>query len=304
MQSPASAAAMPVPGPALRAAFVAPLSPAAIAAAANRGEGTSVLLEPAAVEAVLETGSTNADLLAQARASAPSAPRLRAALYQSAGRGRLGRRWHAAPGSALLFSLALPLGARPAPPAATLAVGVAVAEALASQGVELVLKWPNDLLLEGRKLGGVLAELAVDRAGARSLVVGLGINLWLDAGARGSIDQPAAALADRLPLEDLPSHRETLIGTVAAAVVKAVLDCADRGFVTYQPRFMRRFALLGQTVEIVEQGARIASGRVLGVDGEGRLLLDRGGKVTPFATGEVSLRPSGSARAVMRRVGQ
>ena len=285
-----------VPGAALHAALAAPLRPAAIAAAAVRPAGGGAI----AVEAVLETGSTNADLLARARTQAPAGPVLRAALNQTSGRGRHGRRWHAAPGSALLFSVALPLGARMAPPAATLVAGVALAESLAealgAHEVDVRLKWPNDLLLDDRKLGGVLAELAVDRAGSRTLVIGAGINLWLDAAARDSIGQPAAALAERVPLGMLAAQREALIGRAAASVLDAVGDCSERGFVPYQPRFMQRFALLGQAVQMVEQGTRVAEGRVLGVDGDGRLLLDRGGRVTAFASGEVSLRASVDVR--------
>jgi BirA family biotin operon repressor/biotin-[acetyl-CoA-carboxylase] ligase len=283
------------PGPALRAALAAPLRPAAIAAALGARAGTAAAaIDASSVETVLETGSTNADLLARARVQAPAAPLLRAAVSQTAGRGRLGRRWHAAPGSALLFSVAVPLGARQAPAAATLVAGVALCESftqsLGAQGVDLKLKWPNDLLLDGRKLGGVLAELALDRAGQRTLVVGVGVNLWLDAAARASIGQPAAALAERVPLEALVTRREALIGEAAAALLDAVRGCVEGGFVPYQARFMQRFGLLGRTVQIVEHGASVAEGRVLGVDGEGRLLLDRAGRVTAFASGEVSIR--------------
>jgi BirA family biotin operon repressor/biotin-[acetyl-CoA-carboxylase] ligase len=283
-----------VPGEALRAAFAAPLRVPAIAAAAAGAIGA------ADIAALLDTGSTNTDLLGEARQGAQAAPRLRTALKQNAGRGRFGRRWHAAPGAALLFSLAVPLGDAMAPAAATLAAGVALAEtleaALREPGdsdagrIDLRLKWPNDLLLDGRKLGGVLAELAVDRAGRRTLVVGVGINLWLDAAARGSIDQPAAALAELQPLPALLAQREALLGRLATALLQAVREVTAQGFVPWQPRFMRRFALLGQTVRIVEHGACVADGRALGVDGDGRLLVDRGGRVTAFASGEVSVR--------------
>lgn len=294
-----------VPGPALRAALAAPLRPTALAVAA-RGR-----IAASAIEAVLETGSTNADLLAQARAHAPAGPRLRACLSQTAGRGRMGRRWHAAPGSALLFSLAVPLGRSTPPAAATLVAAVVLADVLdaafgrtpsasqsaaasAAAALDLQLKWPNDLLLDGRKLGGVLAELAVDRAGERTLVLGVGLNLWLDAAARGSIGQPAAALAECVPLATLPARREELIGAAAAALIEAMHDCAGRGFVPFQPRFMQRFALLGDEVDLIEQGARTAGGRVLGVDGEGRLLLERDGRVVAVASGEVSVRARGA----------
>jgi len=273
----------------LRSAMAAPLQPALIARAA------APALAADAIEAVLETGSTNADLLARARVQAPAAPVLRAALSQSAGRGRLGRRWHAAPGAALMFSLAVALRTGAAPPAATLVAGVALAEVLAARAVEVGLKWPNDLLLDGRKLGGVLTELATDRAGRRTLVVGVGINLWLDAAARSSIGQPAASLAERMSLDALQRQREALIGAMAAALAVALSDCELRGFVPYQARYMQRFALVGRSVDIVEQGAAVCGGRVLGVDGGGRLLLERDGRMTAVASGEVSLRARDAA---------
>ncbi len=230
-----SASAAPAGLPAGTATFLAPLQPAVLAAA---------FAQPGAeVQAVQATGSTNSDLVRRARETAPSAPWLRCALEQTAGRGRLGRRWYAAPGSAFLFSVALPLARETPPVGVTLAVGLALAERLQclteALGVVLgpdawQLKWPNDVLLAtpaGRaKLGGVLAELAVDRRGRRSLVVGVGLNLWLDPSARGSIGQAAAALADVLPLAQLAPLRERWLGELAGAVVGAVREVqAGRG---------------------------------------------------------------------------
>ncbi|MFO0205558.1 MAG: biotin--[acetyl-CoA-carboxylase] ligase, partial [Betaproteobacteria bacterium] len=257
----------------------------------------------AEVQAVQATRSTNSDLLQRAREAAPGAPWLRCALEQTAGRGRLGRRWFAAPGSAFLFSVALPLVQATPPVGVTLAVGLALAERLQLQieglGVApgadaLQLKWPNDLLLStpaGRaKLGGVLAELAVDRRGRRSLVVGVGINLWLDPAARGSIGQAAAALADLLPLAQLAPVRERWIGELSAAVIRAVRAVEAQGFMPRQADYMRRFADLNRTVELSERGVPVAQGRALGVDGDGRLLVEVAGRIRSFASGEVTLR--------------
>lgn len=292
---PVPASAAPAGVPAGAAAFLAPLQPALLAAA---------FAQPGAeVQAVQATGSTNNDLLQRAREAAPVAPWLRCALEQTAGRGRLGRRWFAAPGSAFLFSVALPLVQATPPVGVTLAVGLALAERLQLQieglGVApgadaLQLKWPNDLLLStpaGRaKLGGVLAELAVDRRGRRSLVVGVGINLWLDPAARGSIGQAAAALADLLPLAQLAPVRERWIGELSAAVIRAVRAVEAQGFMPRQADYMRRFADLNRAVELSEQGSPVAQGRALGVDGEGRLLVEAGGRVRSFASGELTLR--------------
>ena len=259
-------------------AAASPLSRKRIADAAPRFE----------VEAVQETASTNTDLLQRVRQAQPPRPLLRAALRQTAGRGRLGRRWFAGAGNALLFSLAVPMkaeGARIA--AATLACGVGAAEQLRAAGVPVSLKWPNDLMIEGRKLGGVLCELALDDEGRRTLVVGVGINLHLDAATRDSIGQPAAALDQAMaPV----ASRESLIAGVATAVLEALRLYDEQGFVPLQPRFMALFAHRDAPVDLLEFGTRVASGRARGVDGEGRLLLDTAGGLRVCSSGELSLR--------------
>ena len=167
------------------------------------------------VEAVAVTVSTNQDLVSRARALQPAQCLLRAADFQSGGRGRKQRQWHAAPGDALLFSVAIPLaGPSKSLPAITLACGVALAESLAECGIEAQLKWPNDIRIDGCKLGGILTELVADRDGRHTLVVGVGINLHLDDAARRSIGQPAIALDQLLDAAALPS-REQWIGQFA-----------------------------------------------------------------------------------------
>jgi BirA family biotin operon repressor/biotin-[acetyl-CoA-carboxylase] ligase len=146
------------------------------------------------------------------------------------------------------------------------------------------------LLLEGRKLGGVLCELAVDEAGRRTLVIGIGINLHLDASTRDSIGQPAAALDQTtVPV----GRREALIGAVAGRVLDALLLYDEQGFVPLQPRFMALFAQRDAQVDLLELGSRVASGRALGVDGEGRLLLATAQGLRVCSSGELSLRVSG-----------
>lgn len=259
-------------------ATVSPLSRARLAEAAPGFE----------VEAVQETGSTNTDLLQRVRRAQPTRPLLRAALRQTAGRGRHGRRWFAGAGDALLFSLAVPMkadGARIA--AATLAAGVGAAERLRQAGAPVSLKWPNDLLLDGRKLGGVLCELALDDQGRRSLVVGIGVNLRLEAATRDSIGQPAASLDQAMtPV----ASREALIGGIATAVLDALLLFDEQGFVPLQPRFMALFAHRDALVDLFELGTRVAGGRALGIDGDGRLLLETPQGLRVCGSGELSLR--------------
>jgi len=264
----------------IRRAVVLPLSGELIARLAPRFD----------VEAVQETGSTNADLLQRVRQEQPRRPLLRAALHQAAGRGRQGRRWFASPGGALLFSLAVPMQAGEARiAAATLACGVGAAEALRAAGARVELKWPNDVLLAGRKLGGVLCELAVDGQGRRTLVVGVGVNLHLDAATRDSIGQPAASL-DETPA--VAEKREALIGRIAAAILEALQIYEASGFVPLQPRFMALFAQRDAMVDLLELGVRVARGRALGVDGEGRLLMATEQGLRVCNSGELSMRVS------------
>lgn len=240
------------------------------------------------VETVQETGSTNSDLVQFVREQQPMRPLLRAALHQTAGRGRHGRRWFGSAGGALLFSIAVPVQAAEARiAAATLACGVGAAETLRAEGAAVSLKWPNDLLLDGRKLGGLLCELAVDGQGRRTLVVGVGINLQIDAATRDSIGRPAASL------EETPAssrQREVLIGRIATAILAALRLYEAHGFVPLQSRFMALFADRDAAVDLLEMGVRVASGRALGVDGEGRLLLQDEHGLRAYSSGELSLR--------------
>ena len=250
------------------------------------------LIGEADIETVMRTGSTNTDLLGRVRARQPSRAILRATIEQTAGRGRHGRAWHAEPGSALLFSLAIPFGgARAVEGAISLACGLAVAEALAPR-VSLQLKWPNDLLLDGRKLGGVLCELALDAAGQRTVVVGIGINLSLTPKTRSAIEQPAAALEEVIPLRELATLREELIGRVGAATLAIAGEFDSHGFTPLRARFLARFALLGREVELLEARKPIAAGIAVDIDAAGRLLLRTGAGTRVFAGGEVSLRPA------------
>lgn len=284
-------------------------SPAAIAAAYARAPAAAGSVSAAArpsalrIEAVDATGSTNADLVARAAQAAPQQPVLRAALVQRAGRGRLGRSWHAERGAGLLFSVALPLAAAPAS-GLTLACGVALAQALQAIGVPVGLKWPNDLLLDGGKLAGVLAEATTDGAGRRSVVVGVGLNLFGSAlppgdGGVGSppatAPLPRAALVQRLAPAAVVAGRDALLGTLAAAVVDAVLGVQQTGFAPWRTRFDALFVLRGAAVHLVQDGRELARGEALGAGEHGELMLRTSEGVRHFASGELSLRPAGGA---------
>lgn len=240
------------------------------------------------VEVETQIPSTNAELLARSRQQQPPAPLLLAADQQTAGRGRQGRRWHAHRGNALLFSLAVPLGRLPpALPAVTLAGGVALARVLEARGVRVRLKWPNDLLLDGRKLGGLLFEIATDAAGRATLIAGVGLNVRLSEDDRAAIGQPAAALAE---VAGVDVGRERWIAALSAALLDAVGAYVERGFAPWREPYNGLLAGVDAHADIVEDGRVVAQGRIVEVDDTGRLLLQSGGARLAVSVGDVSLR--------------
>lgn len=248
--------------------------------------------EPLAIAVVAETGSTNADL--RERAAALPGPLLLAAERQTAGRGRAGRSWLAEPGDSLCFSLAWRFaGPLHRLTGLSLAVGVALAECLRAPridgqpGTPVMLKWPNDLLVDGAKLGGILIETT----GASALhgawaVIGVGLNVRANAERDASIDQPVAALAAAGSAID----RNGLLAQLAASLARA-LECFDReGLAPFVARWDALHVHAGQTVSIIEQGRTLHQGRALGIDGSGCLQLDTSAGMVKVAAGDVSLR--------------
>lgn len=236
--------------------------------------------QPLAIRVVAETGSTNDDLLAEVRTL--ERPTLLWAQSQTAGRGRAGRAWQAAEGATLTFSLAwkfsLPLHALAGLP---LAVGVTVAEALALYAIEVRLKWPNDLLRDGGKLGGILIETARDGDSCWA-VIGIGINV-----ARPT-DEHVAALAAAAP--ELQADRGQVIAALATALAESLSLFAQQGFAAFASRWNMRHAHAGREVNIIDHGEVVHRGRALGVDASGRLLLDTERGEMAVLAGDVSLR--------------
>ncbi len=250
-----------------------------------------------AVEAVTVTGSTSEDLVAQARVRQPSGALLRAASFQTSGRGRRQRLWRAAANDALLFSVAIPVAGRPASlPAITLACGVALADCLATQGVMVQLKWPNDIRIDGCKLAGILTELVTDRNAAHTLVIGVGMNLRLDGAARRAIEQPATALDQLLGKQVGKStlqSREKWIGHLGGAIVAAAARFIQDGFAPFHVRFNQLLESRGEVVD-VSQGEAASEpairGRLIEVDRLGRLVIEAEGRLHSVSDGDVSVR--------------
>jgi BirA family biotin operon repressor/biotin-[acetyl-CoA-carboxylase] ligase len=203
--------------------------------------------------------------------------------FQSAGRGRQGRAWVAPPGQALLCSLLL----RPRTPTERLAplalvAGIAVAEALP---VPARVRWPNDVVIGGAKVAGVLAELEVPPGGTPSVALGIGVN----------VNVPAADLpeTDRLPATSLlvetgsPTDRLMLLTELVDRLQAAYREFEALGFRALLDRWAALDALAGLDVTL-ELGGGTRTGTVLGVDAEGRLLV-RGsdGEDVAYASGEI-----------------
>ena len=259
------------------------------------------------VERVAETGSTNADLLAWAR-NAPAevalAPRALVAERQTAGRGRLGRRWEAAPGASLTFSLAWPFAAGIELSGLSLAVGVALAEALdpgPPGALRIGLKWPNDLWLvgadePGRKLGGVLIE-TVPRGSGRVAVIGIGLNLLEQRVAGASSGVAWLAEIDAAGAANAPALLERL-----AAALAATLHRFEReGFAAFAVPFSGRDLLRGRTVRCATAGAAGREGMATGVSATGELLLRTPAGLEAIGSGEVSVRLDPDRSASDRR---
>ena len=242
------------------------------------------------VEVLPSIDSTSSELMRRARAGLME-PVLLAAEEQTAGRGRLGKGWHSKAGQSLTFSLALPL--TPVDwSGLSLAVGVSLAESLHP---DVMLKWPNDLWLQQRKLGGILVETAGSGDSAmrqRLVVIGVGINIARpDAQAVSALANPDAALPPTAPA----GLAEVLIGftagevlaRVAPALVRDVLTFETHGFAAFAPRFALRDALKGQAVRLSDG----TQGTARGVNAQGALMVLGASGLQTITSAEVSVRP-------------
>jgi len=257
---------------------------------AARDAGWPLSVQP---EVLFDVGSTNTWLY-DAPPPPPGRPRLVFAELQHAGRGRRGRTWLAPFGSGLTFSIAWTFEDTPAGLSAfSLAMGVQAVRGLHRLGASSVrLKWPNDLLVGAQKLGGLLAQLRSESGGPACVVVGLGLNLDLPPAARAAIDGPEASPVCDLReamCGQLPS-RNAVAASVAAAMLEGLARFAADGFAPFADAWSELDALKDAPVRIV-QGAGTLEGVARGVDRDGALRVEHGGRIERFVAGDVSLRP-------------
>ena len=252
---------------------------------ANRATGAA---RQVALEFVDETGSTNADLLARASAGSLAGPVLLVARSQTAGRGRAGRPWQSAPGASLTFSLAWKFDcALPQLVGLPLAVGVAIADALHACGVDARLKWPNDVLLDDRKLAGILIETAAAKDGIWA-IVGIGINLALPPDLADRIGSPATGLP---PLAAAP---DDVLAALLDRLADTLAGFGAGGLAPYTGRWNALHAWTGQQVVVLDHGQPRQQGIAAGIDDSGRLLIDSADGRVAVLSGDVTLRRTGA----------
>ncbi len=233
--------------------------------------------------------STNAEALRRAEAGAASGLVVTAE-QQSAGRGRRGRQWVSPYARNLYVSLLwrFEQGAA-ALEGLSLAVGVALARALSkSAGLEPALKWPNDILVDGAKLGGILIEMAGDAAGSCQVVIGVGVNVAMPAAAAADIDQAWTDVQSHC--SGPPPSRCHLLAALLDELLPLVAGFEHGGFEPLRDAW-RALDAYADTEVVLDTGARQVAGIARGVDSRGALLLETTTGIAPVFGGEISLRP-------------
>ena len=233
-----------------------------------------------------EIDSTNSDLMRRAPSGLESG-HVCLAEIQHQGRGRRGRHWVSPFGSNIYLSLLWRFDDGSARLSGlSLAIAVAVARVLESLGVsELAVKWPNDLLHQGRKLAGILLEVAGEADGPCHVVIGLGLNLSMPQSAGGEIDQPWGDLVSA----GLKVGRNQLAGSLINELLQSMQQFQNLGLDPMKQDWQRLDATRDRSISLHFINS-VISGIGRGIDEQGMLLLERNGEISRYASGEVSLR--------------
>jgi BirA family biotin operon repressor/biotin-[acetyl-CoA-carboxylase] ligase len=209
---------------------------------------------------------------------------------QAQGRGRRGRVWQSPLASNIYLSVGWRFyGGVAVLEGLSLAVGMAIVDVLRlDYGLEdICLKWPNDILIGRKKVGGILIEMSGDASGPCDVVVGLGLNVTLDKDVMASIDQSCTDLASVMGV--IPS-RNLLVASLLNRLLPLLSTFESARFSHYAKLWPAYDALAGMPVTLNVADTKTVVGRMEGVSDKGELILDVGGVRMQFSSGEVSIR--------------
>ncbi len=212
-----------------------------------------------------------------------------AAELQTRGRGRRGRPWSSGLGNALTFSVLFHLRQRRMVSAASsLVAGVAIVRALHELNArDVALKWPNDLIGAGGKLGGVLIETQPERDSLGTCVVGIGLNVRMSEKLKSSIDQPVSDLRSIGVVAD----RSTILGVSLRHLYEAMDQFELQGFDRFRQEWTSHAAYLSKPVMLVHANGDVEKGVMSGIAEDGALLLATAQGHKRIYSGDISLRP-------------
>lgn len=208
---------------------------------------------------------------------------------QTAGRGRHGKGWHSPKDANIYLSFAHRLKIDISSLSGfSLVIGITLVETLQKYCKDLIkLKWPNDLLVNGKKLSGILVEIKNESKGSYKLITGIGINIDMPENTADFIDQPSISLSQCRPLTEL--SRNALAADIINNIQDKVNLFEQRGFVPFHHKWNKLDIWYGQQV-VIEIGNNKMLGIHRGIDFSGALILDQEGKLSSWNSGEVSLR--------------
>jgi len=242
------------------------------------------------VETAWTVDSTNSVLLARLNSPFGVSDALLAE-YQTAGRGRRGRAWLAPPGGSICLSLSWAFREVPQDLGALgLVIGVCALRALRESGLEDVrLKWPNDIVLDGKKLGGILIELRAESAGPASVVIGIGLNVALGARVLEAIGEAGNSPIDLVTAGLTQPSRNALAAALITQVIRGLLVFEQEGLKPFAEEWHAADALRGRQIDVHTMEG-IARGLARGIDLHGALVVETAQGVRRFVSGDVTVR--------------
>jgi BirA family biotin operon repressor/biotin-[acetyl-CoA-carboxylase] ligase len=244
--------------------------------------------EAYAIHVLDSVDSTNTALMAAALNGAADGT-LICTEHQQSGKGRRGRQWHSVLGGSLTFSVLWRFeNGLQSLSGLSLAVGLAIARAVNRHSRHPVrLKWPNDVLVDYRKLAGILVEVQGDMHGAAFAVVGVGLNVRMSGAQRDAVDQAVVDLAEM----GVAVGRNRLLADCLLELHAVLSLFRQHGFASLREDWLKLDAYAGRAVALALPDARSVRGMASGVDETGAFLLrDARATLRPYSGGEISLR--------------